>query len=65
MVVKTMIKRPELLIVETLKEWDRHRERRTKSQREPIKVELEGLNITTLVGPQLIETETVEMVRLL
>lgn len=51
MIVAGVVMKPlEIMILETFKEWYKRRERRTKQQKEPIKVKLDGPNRTTLAG---------------
>lgn len=53
------------MILETLKEWDKQRERRTKPIGELVKIELDGQEKTILAGAELIELEVARMIELL
>lgn len=48
-----------------MKEWDTQRERKTEFREEPIKVDLDGSEKTTLVGVELTELEVARMNKLL
>lgn len=52
---KAALKQPEVMIIESLKEWDRQRERRAKPRKEPVKIELDGPKTTILVRVELTE----------
>lgn len=51
--------------METLEEWNRRREKRTKSRRALAKVELDVSKNTTLVGAKFTESKVVRMTELL
>lgn len=65
LVTKAAIKQPQVMMLETSKEWDRRKERRVKPIRESVKVELEGLEKTTMVGPKLTGIAVVRITELL
>lgn len=50
LVVKVTIKQPKVIVLEASKEWDMQRERITKPRGGLVKIELDGLKKTTLVG---------------
>lgn len=51
--------------MEILEEWDIRKERMIDSQREPVKIELEGMDKTTLVEVELMKEEAIQMTELL
>lgn len=65
LVVRTIMKQPEVMILKTPREWDKRREKKTKHRKKPVKVELDGLEKTTMVGHELMKTEVERMTELL
>lgn len=61
LVARVTMKQLEVMILETLYEWDRRRERKTKPKGELVKVELDESKKTTLARAKLIEPEVPRM----
>lgn len=65
LVFKAVIKQSKVMVFEAPKGWDKWREQRAKPRKEPAKVELNGLEKTTIVGAKLSKAEVMRIAELL